>query len=157
MKKLIALIIAVVLIFSACAYFNRNGVEVTVQRFDNLVGFLGSFQLSSENSLIGRRSYDGGDRYTGKYTSSCVSENGRDVIFGGTSVKERKVLLKVKILTESGVSVLRLRLGTEVTEYKIGNSDVFEKILDFQGGGNYIMIEYKDFTGTVELSSEYTV
>ena len=30
-----------------------------------------------------------------------------------------------------------------------------EKELDFQGGGNYIMIDYDNFTGTVELISEY--
>lgn len=87
--------------------------------------------------------------------SICLSESGRDVIFGGGSVKEKTVRLKAKILTESGTALLRVRLGSEVKEYKVDGDGSFEKELDFQGGGNYIMIDYDNFTGTVELTSEY--
>ncbi len=51
--------------------------------------------------------------------------------------------------------MIRIRLGSEVKEYKVDGDGNLEKELDFQGGGNYIMIDYDNFTGIVDLTAEY--
>lgn len=77
------------------------------------------------------------------------------MVFGGASVKDRKIKLKVKILTESGAVSLRVRTGSDVKEYSVDENGIIEKTFDFDSGGNYAMIIYNNFTGTVEMTSEY--
>ncbi|MGN0550127.1 MAG: hypothetical protein ACI4IM_11075 [Acutalibacteraceae bacterium] len=155
MKKIIALLLAVIILFSFTSCIHKDNAELIIGGIDRMVNLFSLSQLTSDRSLIGIRYYHDSNRCTGSYSSTCLSESGRDVIFGGGSVKEKTVRLKAKILTESGTALLRIRLGSEVKEYKVDSNGNFEKEFDFQGGGNYIMIDYDNFTGTVELISEY--
>lgn len=81
--------------------------------------------------------------------------DGRDVIFGGASVKERKIKLVANSITDSGNFKIRVRLGSKVEKYTVDGTSGFAKELEFNGGGNYIMIDYENFKGKVELSAEY--
>lgn len=155
MKKIISLLLAVIMLFSFTSCIHKDNAELIIGGIDRMINIFSLSQLTSDSSLIGKRYYRDRNRCTGSYSASCLSESGRDVIFGGRSVKEKTVTLKAKILTESGTALLRVRLGSEIKEYKVDGDGSFEKELDFQGGGNYIMIDYDNFTGTVELTSEY--
>ena len=140
MKRLLAIFIAAVIILGAVEVVRKPSAQQIVDDFDSIVHVISLTQITRDSKLIGKRENVGKDTYIGSYSSSCISENGRDVVFGGASVKERKIKLKVKILTESGAASLRVRTGS---------------IFDFDGGGNYAMIIYNNFTGTVEMTSEY--
>ena len=155
MKKIIAIFLAVMILFSFTSCIHKDNAELIIGGIDRMVNLFSLSQLTSDRSLIGIRYYHDSNRCTGSYSSTCLSESGRDVIFGGGSVKEKTVTLKAKILTESGTALLRVRLGSEVKEYKVDGDGSFEKELDFQGGGNYIMIDYENFTGIVDLTAEY--
>lgn len=155
MKKILAIFVVVVLILAFVEIVRKPSAEQIVNDFDGIVHIISLTQITSDGKLIGKREFVDKDSYVGDYSSSCISESGRDVIFGGASVKDKKITLSAKILTESGTATLRTRLGSDVKEYTVDKSGCVNLTLNFDGGGNYIMIDYDNFTGTVELASDY--
>lgn len=155
MKRIAALVLSLLIIFSFSACSSDFDAEEAVGRFDSFAEQLGGSQITSDEKLIGKRKYAGNDRYTGSYIAECDNADGRDVIFGGASVKERKIKLAVNSITASGSFKIRVRLGSETEEYTVEGTGGFVKELYFNGGGNYIMIDYESFNGKVELSAEY--
>lgn len=155
MKKVFAIFAVAVLLLAFVEIKRKPSAEQIVNDFDGAIHIISLTQITSDKKLIGKRSFVDKDTYIGAYFSSCISENGRDVVFGGASIKDRKINLKVKILTESGAASLRVRTGSDVKEYSVDENGIIEKTFDFNGGGNYAMIIYNNFTGTVEMTSEY--
>lgn len=155
MKKLLAIFIAAVIILGAVEVVRKPSAQQIVDDFDSIAHVISLTQITRGSKLIGKRDFIDKDTYIGSYSSSCISENGRDVVFGGASVNDRKIKLKVKILKESGGASLRVRTGSDVKEYSVDENGIFEKTFDFDSGGNYAMIIYNNFTGTVEMTSEY--
>ncbi len=155
MKKVFAIFAVAVLLLTFVEIKRKPSAEQIVNDFDGAIHIISLTQITSDKKLIGKRSFVDKDTYIGAYFSSCISENGRDVVFGGASIKDRKINLKVKILTESGAASLRVRTGSDVKEYSVDENGIIEKTFDFNGGGNYAMIIYNNFTGTVEMTSEY--
>lgn len=155
MKKLLAIFIAAVIILSAVEVVRKPSAQQIVDDFDSIVHVISLTQITRNLKLLGKRDFIDKDTYIGSYSSSCISENGRDVVFGGASVKDRKIKLKVKILKESGGASIRVRTNSYVEDYSVDENGNFEKTFDFDSGGNYAMIIYNNFTGTVEMTSEY--
>lgn len=155
MKKLLAIFIAAVVLLSVVEVVRKPSAQQIVDDFDSLVHVISLTQITRDSKLIGKRDFIGKDTYIGSYSSSCISEYGRDVVFGGASVKGRKIKLKVKILKESGGASIRVRTNSYVEDYSVDENGNFEKTFDFDGGGNYAMIIYNNFTGTVDMTSEY--
>ena len=148
MKKLLAIFIAVVIILGAVEVVRKPSAQQIIDDFDSIVHIISLTQITRDSKLIGKRENVGKDTYIGSYSSSCISEYGRDVVFGGASVK-------VKILKESGGASIRVRTNSYVEDYSVDENGNFEKTFDFDNGGNYAMIIYNNFTGTVEMTSEY--
>lgn len=155
MKKLLAIFIAAVIILGAVEVVRKPSAQQIVDDFDSIVHVISLTQITRDSKLIGKRSFVDKDTYIGAYSSSCISENGRDVVFGGASVKDRKIKLKVKILKESGGASIRVRTNSYVEDYSVDEDGNFEQTFNFDSGGNYAMIIYNNFTGTVEMTSEY--
>ena len=80
-----------------------------------------------------------------------------DVAESDIDAAERDKLIKVKayIKTESGSAVIRLRMDGKVLEYTPDADGRFEHEFNFENGGNYIMIDFDRFTGTVQMTAEY--
>lgn len=155
MKKLLAIFIAAVVLLSVVEVVRKPSAQQIVDDFDSIVHIISLTQITRNSKLIGKRENVGKDTYIGSYSSSCISEYGRDVVFGGASVKDRKIKLKVRILKESGGASIRVRTNSYVEDYSVDENGNFEKTFDFDGGGNYAMIIYNNFTGTVDMTSEY--
>lgn len=155
MKKIAVLVLSLLIIFSFSACSSNLDAEEVVNKFDSFAEQLSRSQITSDKKLVGKREYANNDHYTGNYIAKCDNADGRDVIFGGASVKEHKLKLTVNSAKYSGSFKIRVRLGSEVEEYIVDENGSFEKELEFNGGGNYIMIDYENFKGTVELSAEY--
>lgn len=155
MKKILAIFIAAVVVLSVVEVVRKPTAQQLYEDFDGLVHVISLTQITWDKKLIGKREFVDKDTYVGSYSSSCVSESGRDVVFGGASVKNRKIRLRVKILTESGAASLRVRTGSEVKEYSVDKNGNFEQIFNFDGGANYVMLTYCGFTGTVKMISDY--
>ena len=125
---------------------------------DGVAENIGEGQITDDEDLIGTRVLtDNADSYAGKYTSECKSMAGRDVVFGGASIHNRELLLSGTIKTESGKAAIRIRLNDEAFELDPDTDGCFETTLKLDSGGNYIMVDYEDFSGSVELSCAYVV
>ena len=77
MKKILcaSLTLFLLLLFSGCS-------------LEKAVTVLGKTQLTKSQNLAGERIL-GNNTYTGSYTSEANNRNGREVIFGGASTKEK--------------------------------------------------------------------
>ena len=155
MKKFIAVITALILLssLSSCNSKNKEPESIT-DRLDGIVGQIGASQITPDEALLGVRN-NSEDSYTGEYTSECGEQTGRDVVFGGGSVQERIVHIYGRIVQQSGSAKVRIRMNAEADDLEIDENGNFETTLHMTSGGNYIMIDYKNFIGSVELISEY--
>ena len=129
-----------------------------VEYLNGIVSEIGDSQITDDEDLIGTRVLvDSADAYTGAYTAACEAVTGRDVIFGGASIHNRELFLSGTIQAESGKATVRIRLNEEVYELEPDDNGQFETILKLENGGNYIMVVYEDFSGSIELTCEYVV
>lgn len=155
MKKIIAVFAALILLssFSACNLRDEETGSV-LNRLDGIVGQIGNSQITSDEALSGVRN-NTEDSYTGEYSSKCEKQTGRDVVFGGGSIRNRCVRIHGHIFQKSGQATVRIRMNAIVTELETDKNGYFETVLSMTSGGNYIMVDYKNFSGSVELISEY--
>lgn len=153
MKKWIALAAAILCLtsFTACDSIDPQQV---VRRFEQVVGVLGRSQITDDKNLIGTRVTEE-DGYTGYYYADCQEQSGRDVVFGGGSVETRTVRVFGNVEASGGTAALRVRLGEGVRYLEVDEDGFFEENLTFDGGGNYVMVDYTDFTGEIHLCAEY--
>lgn len=155
MKKIIAftLLLCMALSFTRCRFNYENPSEV-MEKFEGWVEKLGQTQITDDRDSIGERNlFD--DSYVGGYRADCEEETGKDVIFGGASIEERKLRIHGTVTTRFGKATVRIRQNRDVIELETDEDGNFETNLSLDNGGNYIMVNYEDFTGTVELYSEY--
>lgn len=155
MKKVFVSIVVVVLIFSLSAC-SGNWKDNAVAGWDNLTNALSKSQITKDDDLIGKRTLTGEDYYTGSYTADCENADGRDVVFGGASVYGKKLKVTAKVKTTSGTATFRIRIGAEVEEHTADEEGNLELDLELESGNIYVMIDYADFSGSVEMSCEYS-
>lgn len=129
--------------------------EAMKEFLDGVVENIGDSQITDDDDLIGARLLVDDDSYVGEYTAECSHMTGRDVVFGGASIHNRDLFLSGHIETESGNATVRIRMNSEVVELEPDADGYFETTLKLNNGGNYIMVVYEDFSGTVEINSEY--
>lgn len=155
MKKVWALLLIVFLFagLSGCCV-RLESPEEAVSQLDILFGWLGQAQLTGDDALVGTRQC--ADDYTGTYTAECAHISGQEAVFGGMSVQERKLALYAQIHTNSGSAVLRICQGDNVKVYTVPNEEPIQINLSFSGGGNYITLDYENFTGTVQVHVSYS-
>lgn len=146
-----AAILCLLLPLTACR-FRYMAPDEAVSFVENLAGIVGSFQITSDRDLIGERSC-GEDAYTGRYWAECGGNTGKDVVFGGASLETKRLYVSGYVNAYSGRAVVRIRTNGDVMELEPDEDGYFETELKLESGGNYIMVRYEDFSGTVELTS----
>ena len=153
MKTITVLFAAILVCLLSACQISEKSPERVWGNLDEIAGKIGQSQITTDQELLGSRESE--DGYTGSYSAKIVSVSGRDVIFGGGSIKERELVISGTISAESGSAKIRVRQNDEVNEYETENTGEFYLELSLYSGGNYIMIDYKDFSGTVEMTSVY--
>lgn len=155
MKKLLTLLLAFSLLFGVTACGSSEiDPQKMVDRWDRFVEMLGKTQITPDAKLIGERT-PGEDTYVGTYYAHCNHASGRDVVFGGGSIQERTVQLQGHVDTENGAVQIRVRLGDEVSYVTPNAAGDFAAGFSLKGGGNYLMLDYEDFSGTITLTAFY--
>ena len=157
MKRAVAVLLTLALMLSLTACMSRGSMQLkrADRYFDDLRGAFKMSDVTSSAELIGRRKNRNGNWFIGSYTAHCENETGRDTVFGGASARDKLIKVKAYIETESGSAVIRLRMNGKVLEYTPDTDGRFEREFNFQNGGNYIMIDFDRFTGTVQMTAEY--
>ena len=155
MKKIIAfvLLLCMALSFTGCQ-FNYEKPSEMLEKFEGWAENLGQSQITEDGDLIGERILSE-DSYAGRYCADGEDETGKDVVFGGASIEKRQLKVYGTITTESGKATVRIRQNWDVTEVETDEDGNFEANLSLDNGGNYIMVNYEDYTGSIELDSEY--
>lgn len=155
MKKLLILLLAFSLLFgfTACGS-TQNDPQKIVDHWDRLVEMLGRTQITPDAKLIGIRT-TGEDGYVGTYDADCNQSTGRDVVFGGGSVKARTVHLQGYVECLSGTAQIHARFGERVEELRPDENGNFEASYQLTGGGNYLMVDYAGFSGTITMTAFY--
>ncbi len=155
MKRICTFCLLALMAFSMTACkFNYMSPEEVEAYLDGIVNEIGDSQITENGNLIGNRTLDA-DAYTGEYSSECKACTGRDVVFGGGSIKERKLKVSGRIMTDSGEALIRIRQNDDVVFLNCDEDGYFESTLHLSGGGNYIMAVYEDFTGEITMNCEY--
>lgn len=157
MKKVAAFLLLAVLIFSFYACTEKKSEQDVpmgmFEHMENWVGRLGKNQLTEDGDLYGIRILaEEMDTYIGTYSAECTDVTGRDVVFGGASTQARELVLSGTICADEGEAVIRIRRNDEVKELEPEEDGRFEMDLELESGGNYIMVDYDAFSGTVELN-----
>lgn len=155
MKKVIAgaLLICVLTVLVGCTDWNDNsdGIKI-IEQVKAWTETLGKKHITKDSDLCGERVLDQeGDYYSGSYNAQAERMAVREVIFGGAGVENRTVICSGNIETKSGSVAIRVRMNEEVIYLSPDDNGYFEKELSFESGGNYIMVDYEDFTGSIEL------
>ena len=157
MKRAVSvlLMLALTVSLTACTSCENLRFKRVDRCFDDLRGAFKMSDVTNSARLIGKRENNGKDWFTGSYTAQCENETGRDTVFGGASARDKLIKVKAYIKTESGSAVIRLRMNGKVLEYTPDADGRFEHEFNFKNGGNYIMIDFDRFTGTVQMTAEY--
>lgn len=123
-----------------------------IEQIREWTGTLGKKQLTTDADLCGTRTLEQEeDYYTGSYTAKVEQMTGRDVVFGGAGIEERTVICSGMIDRKSGDIKIRVRMNEEVVCVSPDENGYFEKEFSFASGGNYIMVDYEEFTGNIDL------
>ena len=148
----------ILVLLMLCMLFSISACKIDSDRLynflDNMAEDLGSHQITESKDLIGSRILNE-DAYTGNYQAHCDGNTGRDVIFGGGSIESKKLHIYGVIHTNTGKATVRIRLNEDIKELSVKEDGSFETQLSLDSGGNYIMLDYEDFSGDIELNSEY--
>ena len=155
MKKVITgtLLICVLTVLSGCSAWNNSsdGIKI-IEQVEDWTETLGKKQITKDSDLCGKRILEqAGDYYSGSYNAQIEQITGRDVVFGGAGTEERTIICSGNIDRESGSIEIRVRMNEEVVYISPNENGHFEKEFSFESGGNYIMVDYEDFTGSIEL------
>lgn len=146
------LLLCTVFSLSSCSFRYERPEEV-VQWLDSMAAQIGRSQLTEDENLLGERCCH--DAYTGDYQAACSGNTGRDVVFGGASIEPRKLRVYGMVSATSGRAVVRIRQNEQVTELEPQEDGRFETTVSCASGGNYVMVDYENFQGDVELHAEY--
>ena len=149
----VILFVCVLLCLSGCRLHYMEPREMDAY-LDDVAGKIGDSQITEDDDLIGQRDLSD-DVYCGSYVADCNNKTGRDVVFGGASTHERVLRCYGSIQSTEGTAEIRIRLNDEVIILQTDEVGNFETELHLKSGGNYIMIDYSDFTGSVEMFCEY--
>lgn len=157
MKRAVSVLLTLALMLSLTACMSRGSMQLkrADRYFDDLRGAFKMSDITNSARLIGKRENNGRDWFTGSYTAQCENETGRDTVFGGASARDKLIKVKAYIKTESGSAVIRLRMNGRATKFLPDSDGNFEREFDFGSGGNYIMVDFNCFTGTVWMTAEY--
>lgn len=152
--SVVILIVCVLLCLSGCR-LNYTAPGKMDSYLDGIAEKIGNSQITEDDGLIGQRDL-GDDAYCGSYISDCNSQTGRDVVFGGASTHERVLRCYGSIQSKEGTAQIRIRMNDEVIILQTDETGNYETILHLKSGGNYIKIDYSDFSGSVEMTCEYS-
>lgn len=149
------------IVLFVCVLFSLSGCRLNYiepdemdSYLDGVVEKIGDSQITEDKDLIGQRDF-GDDAYCGSYVADCKNKAGRDVVFGGASTHERILLCHGSIQADAGTAEIRIRMNDEIIILQTDEAGNFETELHLKSGGNYIMIDYSDFIGSVEMFCAY--
>lgn len=154
MRHIFSILFCCILIAVSTVALGILKPETLIRGYSSVVEVIGKSQLTSNFSLIGER-YDDKDDYTGGYKCSAENETGQDVVYGGCSLKAVKLKISGEIDKKAGKIKIYTRNGKSIGEIAVDENGCFDEELEFDGGDNYIFVQYDKFSGSIDFKTEY--
>lgn len=182
MRRLIPLLLVMLTCLTGCADLgsgiikeledNKEGIKSELEElrdglkdeFDDWAGAVSKYSITKDKDLKGKRKL-GSDNYVGSYEAQYTRFNGKEYIFGGTSMeRDNGAELKVtySLIIQSGTAALYWLGSPEEhiisgdkeihTIAEVTAGDVYE--FTMTPGDNFIVMEGSNFTGSLSLKVE---
>lgn len=153
----IVLVLCLAFCVAGCSSNHNKGnlKDNLIDGWDSWMQSYSKHALTKEKDLQGKKE-DGVDTHTGTYTATYDGFNGKEFIFGGTSLERDngnclQVTYKLSII--EGTAELNWITGND--EYTIVNdSSENTKEYTISPGDNYIVLKGENFSGSLELTVE---
>ena len=161
--KLIIVFIVGLIILGASFFtsiFTNSAVskDSAMNTYNNFLQDVSSLGITSDNKIQGERTF-GIDEYVGTYKANYNNITKEETIFGGTALDRENgntIKLKIKVDKHNGDIEIINKLGTE-NEILISDTGEIEKTIDVKEKSYYLIIKTNNFTGNVDIVSEYEV
>ena len=132
----------------------KDGVE---QLSDDVVIGKSNALVTPYQSFEGSRASDS-DTFQATYDASVVGFDGQDILVADTDLKAnecRETTIQYSFDVQSGNCQL-IYISPELEEKVLSESDSGSVTVQLQAGANYIGITGTDYSGTIQITVEYT-
>ena len=149
------IVFALILCITGCNKEVKNLKVNILKGFNNVIESFSQHALTKDSDLQGERITDE-DSYTGTYKASYNHYNGKEYLFGGTSLQRDdgnnlKITYSLNISSGSGTLYWQEKDEKHIIS-DISSKNIYEFILS--SGDNYIVFEGDDFTGNINIKIE---
>ena len=149
------IVFALILCITGCNKEVKNLKDNILKGFNDVIESFSQHALTKDSDLQGERITDE-DSYTGTYKASYNHYNGKEYLFGGTSLQRDdgnnlKITYSLKISSGSGTLYWQEKDEKHIIS-DISSKNIYEFILS--SGDNYIVFEGDDFTGNINIKIE---
>ena len=130
--------------------------DALLQAYDRALTALGSLALTDADQLRGTRT-PGPDGFAGRYQAAYTDFSGKEVIFGGTTLKRRaggSVAIRCDMAIDGGQARLMCKTGADAPQVLCESSSRYRGELDIPAASSYIWVEGEDWTGSIDLTVE---
>lgn len=158
---IVTLLFALVFFLTGCgSSYEEGGKEWKdnfIEGYNSWLQSFSRFSLTGDGTLKGKKD-KGVDEYTGTYSAEYESFNGKEFLFGGTSLERKdgsdlEVVYSIKI-TSGSATLYWLTSGEEYTISDKDGDGTYN--LTLRSGDNYIILKGENYSGSLSLTVKDT-
>lgn len=130
--------------------------ERIIKQYNDALQSIGDKSITKDRKLQGERKL-GEDSYVGDYKADYDGFTGEEIVFGGTALSRdagNEIKVSCKIEVQSGTAKIIFQSGADDARILREGTGEHMETIELPPASNYLKIEGKDFTGTVELNSK---
>ena len=146
-------IFCIITIFGIVFFGNKNFSKDTIlDTYNSVIKFWGNDSLTSDSKLKGKRKY-GVDHYVGTYNADYDSYTGKEILFGGTSLKRKDsdhITIKIQLEKEDGNIKIINRLG-EKDITVLEDTSEYNDTIYIENTSYYLIVELDNFKGNLKV------
>lgn len=127
-----------------------------VEQYNQALQAVGDNGLTNNKELQGKRKL-GTDSYVGTYEADYENFSGEEILFGGTALERdngNKIEISCNMDTTSGTLKLILQTGANKPEVLCDTENSYSETIELPSASNYVTVEAKNFTGSLDLTVE---
>ena len=146
-------VVAIIVILGV-SIFGLTGFskDCILNAYDKVIEFLGNGSLTSDKELKGKREY-GVDHYVGTYNADYDGYTGKEILFGGTSLKRKDsdhITIKIQLEKEDGNIKIINRLG-EKDITVLEDTGEYNDTIYIENMSYYLIVELDNFKGNLKV------
>ena len=146
-------IFCIITIVGFVFFGNKNfSKDAILDTYNSVIKFWGDDSLTSDKELKGKREY-GVDHYVGTYNANYDGYTGKEILFGGTSLKRKDsdhITIKIQLEKEDGNIKIINRLG-EKDITVLEDTGEYNDTIYIENMSYYLIVELDNFKGNLKV------